>query len=46
MTEGFLFSSKDGAFSFVKEVPNVFENAKTQRALKKSHLLKQGTEQL
>lgn len=30
MEEGYLFSSKDGAFSFGKEVPGVFQNA--QRA--------------
>lgn len=28
MREGYLFSSKDGAFSFANEVPGVFENAK------------------
>ena len=26
MRKGYLFSSKDGAFSFVNEVPGVFEN--------------------
>lgn len=29
MESGYLFSSKDGAFSFAKEVPGVFKNAKT-----------------
>lgn len=28
MVEGYLFSSKDGALSFAKEVPGVFKNAK------------------
>lgn len=28
MRKGFLFASKDGAFSFADEVPGVFENAK------------------
>lgn len=28
MREGYLFSSKDGALSFAREVPGVFENAK------------------
>ena len=28
MREGYLFSSKDGAFCFANEVPGVFENAK------------------
>lgn len=28
MRNGYLFSSKDGAFSFANEVPGVFENAK------------------
>ena len=28
MQEGFLFSSKDGSFSFGKKVPSVFTNAK------------------
>lgn len=28
MRVGYLFSSKDGAFSFANEVPGVFENAK------------------
>ena len=28
MREGYLFGSKDGAFSFANEVPSVFTNAK------------------
>ena len=28
MHEGYLFTSKDGAFSFANTVPGVFENAK------------------
>lgn len=28
MRKGYLFSSKDGAFSFANEVPGVFANAK------------------
>lgn len=28
MRKGYLFSSKDGAFSFADEVPGVFENAR------------------
>ena len=28
MRKGYLFSSKDGAFSFADEVPGVFANAK------------------
>ncbi len=28
MKKGYLFSNKDGAFSFANEVPGVFENAK------------------
>ena len=28
MRKGYLFSSKDGAFSFANEVPGVFGNAK------------------
>ena len=43
MRMGYLFSSKDGAFSFADEVPGVFENAKKAKgfveitALKASH---------
>ena len=28
MRDGYLFCSKDGAFSFANKVPGVFENAK------------------
>lgn len=28
MRQGYLFTSKDGAFSFAGEVPGIFENAK------------------
>ena len=28
MRKGYLFCSKDGAFSFANEVPGVFQNAK------------------
>ena len=28
MKKGYLFSTKDGAFSFAREVPPVFSNAK------------------
>ena len=43
MRNGYLCSSKDGAFSFANEVPGVFENAKNAdgfvkiTALKASH---------
>lgn len=43
MRTGYLFSSKDGAFSFADEVPGVFENAKKAKgfveitSLKASH---------
>ena len=30
MRKGFLFTTKDGAFSFADEVPGVFQNAKTE----------------
>lgn len=33
MRNGYLFSSKDGAFSFASEVPGALENAKTRMAL-------------
>lgn len=44
MRKGFLFSSKDGAFSFADEVPGVFTNAKTAKDLLKSHRLRRATE--
>jgi len=31
MRKGYLFSSKDGAFSFADEVPGVFTNARTAK---------------
>lgn len=43
---GYLFGSKDGAFSFANEVPGVFENAKNANGfvkiteLKPSHRIK------
>ena len=46
MRKGYLFSSKDGAFSFADEVPGVFTNAKTVKGfveitpLKASHRTK------
>lgn len=46
MRKGYLFSSKDGAFSFADEVPGVFTNAKTVKGfveitpLKVSHRTK------
>lgn len=46
MRNGYLFCSKDGAFSFANEVPGVFENAKNAdgfvkiTALKPSHRTK------
>lgn len=33
MRVGYLFSSKDGAFSFANDVPGVFENAKKAEGL-------------
>lgn len=42
MTEGFLFSSKDGAFSFAKEVPGVFRNAKNAEGFVEITPLKAG----
>lgn len=46
MRKGYLFSSKDGAFSFADEVPGVFTNARTAKefveitSLKASHRTK------
>lgn len=42
MTEGYLYSSKDGAFSFSKEVPGVFQNAGKQEGYIKITDLKAG----
>lgn len=33
MRKGYLFSSKDAAFSFANEAPSALENAKTLMAL-------------
>ncbi len=46
MRKGYLFSNKDGAFSFADEVPGVFTNARTAKgfveitSLKASHRTK------
>ena len=37
MRNGYLFSSKDGAFSFANEVPSALENAKKHGWLYKAH---------
>lgn len=42
MKEGWLFSSKDGAFSFANEVPKAFENAKSADGFVKLTGLKVG----
>ena len=42
MRKGYLFCSKDGAFSFAKEVPGVFENAKCADGFVKITELKPG----
>ena len=42
MKNGYLFSSKDGAFSFAKKVPGVFENAKNAEGFAKITGLKAG----
>ncbi len=31
MRKGFLFTTKDGAFSFADEVPGMLQNAKTEK---------------
>lgn len=36
MRKGYLFASKDGAFSFAAKVPGVFENAGSRMALSES----------
>ena len=38
MREGYLFTSKDGAFSFANTVPGVFENAKNADGLSLIHI--------
>ena len=40
MRDGYLFCSKDGAFSFVNKVPGVFENAKNAEGFVKITELK------
>lgn len=42
MRKGYLFSSKDGAFSFANEVPGVLENAKNADGFVKLTGLKAG----
>ena len=42
MRKGYLFSSKDGAFSFADKVPGAFENAKNADGLVKITELKFG----
>ena len=42
MRPGYLFSSKDGAFSFADEVPGTLENAKTADGFVKLTGLKVG----
>ena len=42
MREGYLFGSKDGAFSFANEVPGVFENAKNAEGFVEVTKLKPG----
>lgn len=37
MRNGYLFSSKDGAFSFANEVPSALENAKNTEGICKTH---------
>ena len=40
MRDGYLFCSKDGAFSFANKVPGVFENAKNAEGFVKITELK------
>lgn len=42
MRNGYLFSSKDGAFSFAREVPGILENAKNTDGFVKITGLKAG----
>lgn len=44
MRKGYLFSSKDGAFSFADEVPGVFTNAKTAKGFVEITPLRRATE--
>ena len=43
MRNGYLFSSKDGAFSFANEVPSALENAKNTDGFVKLTALKVGS---
>ena len=43
MRRGYLFSSKDGAFSFADKVPGVLEKCQKYRRLCKAHRLKVGS---
>ena len=43
MKKGYLFSSKDGAFSFANEVPGTLENAKNAEGFVKLTGLKIGS---
>ena len=45
MRDGYLFCSKDGAFSFANKVPGVFESAKNAEGFVKITELKQVIEQ-
>lgn len=42
MREGYLYSSKDGAFSFSNEVPGIFKNASKEEGFIKITSLKNG----
>ena len=42
MKQGYLFASKDGAFSFAEKVPGVFENARSAEGFVQITQLKAG----
>lgn len=42
MKQGYLFGSKDGAFSFAKKVPGAFENARNAEGFVEITALKAG----
>lgn len=42
MKKGYLFASKDGAFSFADKVPGAFENARTANGFVQITVLKAG----
>ncbi len=42
MNQGYLFGSKDGAFSFAKKVPGAFENARNAEGFVEITALKAG----